>query len=162
MKEPYEWPEESRIRLTRNELQSMQWMLNAVSSICYAEEDLDKRLESIPAGKQRMHMLVGMARSIYYALRGTVPMRQRRQIQHAAEDLEVRMVPKMTPQKVTVTLDKETAKELVDAAQVKCIDCLKENDESNDCKLCQILSTVVPLNSYDSFYCPYSTANWED
>lgn len=162
MKEPFALPENDRERLNRAELQSMQWMLNALSSICYASEDLDRRLGWIPAGRQRMNMLVGMARSIYKDLQGTVPMRQLRQIKNAADDLEVRMVPKMTPQKVTVTLDKETATELVDAAQVKCIDCLKENDESRDCKLCRILETVVPLNSYDSFYCPYSTANWED
>lgn len=161
MKEHFKLPEQDRERMTRAEMQSMQWMLNAISTICYAVDDLGKRLELIPSGKQRMHMLSGAARSIYYDLQGTVPERQCRQILNAAKDLEVRMVPKLTPAKVTITLDKDIAMELVNAAQIKCMDCLKENDEGRECKLCQLLEAVVPLTRYDSFYCPYSTASWE-
>lgn len=162
MKEPFALPENDRERLTRTEMQSMQWMLNALSSLCYATDDLDQRLGWIPAGRQRMHMLVGMTRSIYKDLQGTVPVRQLRQIKNAADDLEVRMVPKMTPQKVTVTLDKETAMELVDAAQIKCTECIKDNEEARECKLCKVLETVVPLESYKSILCPYTLAIWED
>lgn len=162
MKKAFELPEKDRERVTRAEMQSIQWLQNATSSICYAVDDLDKRIEMIPAGKQRLNMLAGAARSIYYDLKGTIPEKQRRQIENSTKDLEVRMVPKLTPQKVTVTLDKDIAMELVDAAQIKCIDCLTENEESRNCKLCQVLEAVVPLSRYDSFYCPYSTAKWEE
>lgn len=162
MKTPLEWPEKDRERLTRTEIQSMQWLLNALSSIGYARDDFQKRLECIPAGKQRMNMLFGLARSLFRDLQGTVPEKQLRQIRNAADDLEVRMVPKLTPAKTTVTLDKDIAMELVDAAQVKCTDCLKENEEARDCKLCKLLEVVVPLNRYDTFYCPYSGVSWED
>lgn len=161
MKEPYSLPESERERLTRPEMASMQWMLNALSSMCYARDDLGRRLECIPDGPQRMNMAIGFVRSIYRDLQGTVTEKQLRQIRNAAHDLEVRMVPKLTPQAVTVTIDKDTAMELIDAAQAKCVECLTENEDARECKLCQVLETVVPLNNYDSFYCPYSTAKWE-
>ncbi len=161
MKEPFTLPENERERMTRTEMQSMQWLMNAVSSICYAGDDLKERVKSVPGGEARFKMLVGSARSLYYDIQGTVPDKQLRQLRNAALDLEVRLVPKLTPQKVTVTLDKDTAMELVNAAQVKCIDCLTENEDARQCNLCRILEAIVPLNRYDSFYCPYSTAKWE-
>ena len=143
-------------------MQSMQWLLNALSSISYARDDLGARLGYIPDGKKRMNMLYGSARKIYHDLQGTIPDKQLRQIRNSAHDLEVRMVPKLTPQAVTVLLDKETAMELVDAAQVKCRDCVMDNEEARDCKLCKILEVMVPLSSYDSLLCPYSLATWEE
>lgn len=162
MKEPFALPENDRERLTRTEMHCLQWFVNAVSTFCEAGDDLIPRLEMIPAGRHRMNMLIGAARSILIDMKGTIPEKQWKNIKNTAADMEARLVPKLTPQKVTVTLDKETAMELVDAAQIKCTECIMDNDEARECKLCKMLETVVPLESYKSVLCPYTLAKWED
>ena len=111
MKEPYSLPEDQRERVTRTEMHSLQWLLNDISSMSYAQEDLAKRLECVPAGMQRMRLATGQLRSLLRDLFGTIPEKQRRQIQNAAKDMEVRLVPKLTPRKVSLVLEEETAKE---------------------------------------------------
>ena len=163
MKEPYSLPEDQRERVTRTEMHSLQWLLNDISSMSYAQEDLAKRLECVPAGMQRMRLATGQLRSLLRDLFGTIPEKQRRQIQNAAKDMEVRLVPKLTPRKVSLVLEEETAKELVNAAQAKCkYDCVPDLDGDRNCELCKLLEAVIPLEKYESSTCPYWHAEWED
>lgn len=163
MKEAYSLPENERERVTRTEMHTLQWLLNALSSLCYAEDDLKSRLECVPNGRQRLKLNIGQLRSLLRDLFGTIPERQRRQIQNSAQDMEVRLVPKMTPRKISLVLDEETAKELVNAAQAKCrYDCVPDLDGDRNCELCKILEAVIPLEKYESATCPYWHAEWED
>ena len=163
MKEAYQLPENERERVTRTEMHTLQWLLNALSSVCYAEDDLKSRLECVPNGRQRLKLNIGQLRSLLRDLFGTIPERQRRQIQNSAQDMEVRLVPKMTPRKISLVLEEETAKELVNAAQAKCkYDCVPDLDGDRNCELCKILEAVIPLEKYDSATCPYWHAEWED
>lgn len=162
-KAPFDLPDDQCERLTRTEMHSVQWLLNAVSTLRYAETDLKKRLECVPSGNQRLRLAIGQLGSLLRDVLGTVSDRQRRQIRNTAQDMEVRLVPKLTPQKASIVLDEETARELVDAAQAKCHwDCVPDLDGSRKCELCKILEAVVPLENYDSVSCPYWRAEWED
>ena len=108
-------------------------------------------------------MAIGQVGSLLQDVLGTVSDKQRRQLRNTANDMEVRLVPKMTSQTVSVVLDEKTAKELVEAAQAKCHwECVPDLDESRNCELCRILETVVPLESYESVSCPYWRAEWEE
>lgn len=162
-KAPFELPDDQCERLTRTEMHSVQWLLNAVSTLRYAETDLKNRLDCVPSGNQRLHMAIGQMGSLLRDVLGTVSDKQRRQIRNAAQDMEVRLVPKLTTQKATLVLEEETAKELVNAAQAKCRwDCVPDLDGNRDCELCKILEAVVPLENYSSVSCPYWRAEWED
>ena len=141
----------------------MQWLLNALSTLRYAEKDLKKRLDCVPSGNQRLRLAIGQLGSLLQDVLGTVSDRQRRQIRNTAHDMEVRLVPKLTSQKVNVVLDGEIARELVDAALAKCHwECVPDLDGNRSCELCKILEAVVPLENYDSVSCPYWRAEWED
>lgn len=160
---PYELPEEDRRRLTRTEMLSLQWMLNIINTLAYAQDDLGKRLEMIPDGKQRMKTAMEMVLSIVHDLCGTVPERQNNHIDNTTRDMKAQIVPKMTPTPVTVVLTKADATELVDAAQIKCAHCAEFNEASEKgCKLRKLLEVVVPLETYSGLICPYSKAKWED
>ena len=162
-RKPYELPDDQCERLTRTEMHSVQWMLNAVSTLRYAEEDLADRLECVPYGNRRMKLAIGQIGSLLQDVLGTVSDKQRRQLRNTTNDMEVRLVPKMTRQTVNVVLDEETAKELVSAAQAKCHwDCVPDPEESRNCELCKLLEAVVPLESYESVSCPYWRAEWEE
>ena len=64
---------------------------------------------------------------------------------------------------MSLVLEEETAKELVNAAQAKCkYDCIPDLDGDRNCELCKILEAVVPLEKYESSTCPYWHAEWED
>lgn len=162
-KAPFELPDDQCERLTRTEMHSVQWLLNAVSTLRYAETDLANRLACVPSGNQRLRLAIGQLGSLLKDVLGTVSDRQRRQIRNTANDMEVRLVPKLTSQKVNVVLDGEIARELVDAAQAKCHwECVPELDGNRSCELCKILEAVVPLEDYSSVSCPYWRAEWED
>ena len=162
-KVPFELPDDQCERLTKTEMHSVQWLLNAVSTLRYAETDLKKRLECVPSGNQRLRLAIGQLGSLLRDVLGTVSDRQRRQIRNTAQDMEVRLVPKLTAQKASIVLDEETARELVDAAQAKCRwECVPDFEGDRKCDLCKILEAVVPLENYDSVSCPYWRAEWED
>ena len=162
-KAPFELPDDQCERLTRTEMHSVQWLLNAVSTLRYAETDLANRLACVPSGNQRLKMAIGQIGSLLQDVLGTVSDKQRRQLRNTAHDMEVRLVPKLSPSKTSLVLDEETARELVDAAQAKCHwDCVPDLDGNRSCELCRILEAVVPLEDYSSVSCPYWRAEWED
>ena len=153
----------SEERLTRTEMHSVQWLMNALSSFRYAEEDLKTRLETIPDGTERLKQFNTNADKLFRDICGTIPEKQLKHLLGVAKDYEVRMVPKMMPKPTSVVLTRDEAMELVDAAQVKCKwDCVPDMDESRNCKLCKVFEAVVPLQQYNSVSCPYWRAEWDD
>jgi hypothetical protein len=162
MREPFELPDDQCERLTRDEMQAMQMLMSSLSNVRYAKEDLQRRLGTFPGGIGRMNMLIGQFESLFRDLCGTVSDKQRKHLRGVCNDMEVRLVPKLTGRRTSLLLTPEEGKELVTFAQAQCVDCLKETEEAKRCKLCQLLTTVVPLNNYDGILCPYSRAEWEE
>lgn len=162
MKEHYNLPEEYRERLTRSESQAMEMFMTSISNLRYASDDLEKRIKIIPNGKRRMKASIGQLASVLTDTCGTIPYKQRNHLYNICKDMEVRLVPKMTAKRISVVLSVEEAKELVDAAQKKCTDCYKDEEESRGCKLRKLLECVVPLETYETCSCPYATAEWEE
>ena len=96
--------------MTRHEFQAVQCLLGAVSYIANASEDLQKRLECIPAGKQRMAMAKGAVAAIANDLIGTMTVAQCKQMQNVMKDMDMRMVPKMSPNSKNVIMTADHAK----------------------------------------------------
>lgn len=157
------WDEKDCERMTRPEFEAMRCLLGAVSYIAHASEDLQKRLECIPRGRQRMAMAKGAISAVANDLIGTMTVAQCRQMQNVMSDMELRMVPKMTPKKTSVVMPKESAMALIDSAKARCAMCAAEGEEIRQCGLYQILEGLIPLDSYgDGLLCPYALAEWEE
>lgn len=149
--------------ITRNEKVAMMFLMNATSAIQDSVDDLKKRLEKIEDGEQMMKDLAELSVKVLTEIRRTIPEDQRASLNNVSKDMEMRLVPKMTPSKTTVVVQKEDFRQLVDAAQVKCRECTDDSDQSMKCGLCKLLKVVVPLETYDgTFLCPYNMAGWEN
>jgi len=157
------WMEEDCERLNRGEYEAVRCLLGAVSYVAHANEDLQKRLLSIPSGKQRMAMLLGGIKAIADDLIGTIPVGQCKQIRNTMCDMDIRMVPKRTPMSQNVIFEKDIAKALVDAAMEKCRSCAKGPEDGRMCPLYKVMESFMPLETYDNgLLCPYSRLEWED
>ena len=155
--------EEDCERLNRVEFEAVRCLLGAVSYAAHARDDLRKRLECLPGGKARMAMVVGGLKAIADDLIGTVPQGQCKQLRNTMQDMDMRMVPKMTPMSTNVILDKDAAKGLVDAAMEKCHGCVEGPEEGRECALYKVLESFLPLDSYENgMLCPYSMSEWKD
>ena len=150
-------------RMTKPEFEALRCLLGAVSYVAHANNDLQKRLECIPGGKQRMAMALGSIKAIAEDIVGTMTRQQAKQMQNSMSDLEMRMVPKLASIAQNVVLDKDIAKGLIDMAKDQCHGCVEDNNSCRECKLYQMLEAVTPLDDYDyGLICPYSLAEWED
>lgn len=78
------------------------------------------------------------------------------------QDMEIRMVPKMTGMTQNVIFDKDLAKGLIDAAQEKCHGCVEDGNGCRNCALYKVLEGIIPLENYDGMICPYAVSEWED
>jgi len=155
--------EEDCERLNRGEFEAVRCLLGAVSYTAHAKDDLKKRLECLPSGKQRMSMVLGGLKAIADDLIGTVPTGQCRQLRNTMQDMDMRMVPKMTRMSTNVILEKEVAKGLVDAAMEKCRGCVEGPEEGRKCALYTVLESFLPLDNYENgMLCPYSMSEWKD
>lgn len=150
-------------RLNRGEFEAIRSLLGAVSYTAHANDDLQKRLEMLPYGKQRMRMLVGGLRAMADDLIGTVPRGQCKQLRNTMQDMEMRMVPKLTGMTQNVIFEKDLAKGLIDAAMEKCRGCVEDSVGCRKCGLYKVLEGMLPLDNYgDGMICPYSVSEWED
>ena len=156
-------PEEECERLVRGEFEAVRCLLGAVSYTAHARDDLQKRLEQIPNGKQRMAMILGGLKSVADDIIGTVPQGQCRQLKNTMSDMEMRMVPKMMSMSQNVILEKDNAKALIDTAMERCHGCVEGPDTCRECGLYKVLESFLPLDNYDNgMLCPYSTSEWSD
>ena len=150
-------------RLNRGEFEATRCLLGAVNYAAHAKDDLQKRMEMIPHGKERMAMVLGGLKAIADDLIGTLPVGQCKQIRNTMNDMEMRMVPKLTSMSHNVILEKDVANGLVDAAMEKCHGCVEGPEEGMKCPLYKVLESFLPLDSYDNgMLCPYSMSEWKD
>ena len=147
--------------ITRNEKIALMFLMNATSAIQDSVSDLAKRLEKIDGGEQMMKELAELSVKLLTEIRRTIPEDQRASLNNVSKDMEMRLVPKMTPSKTTVLVQKEDFRALVDAAQVKCRECADDSEQCKGCGLFKLLKVVVPLETYEgTFLCPYNMAGW--
>ena len=90
-----------------------------------------------------------------------MPDNQQRQFRNATHDYKIELVARMKPNSQNVLLTKEQTKNLVDLAQEKCDGCVESGEEVEKCELFKLLETLTPLETYDTFICPYALARWE-
>ena len=154
--------EEDCIRLNRGEFEAVRCLLGAVNYAAHANDDLKKRLMIIPGGDQRMADALQDLRDITDDVIGTVPRGQCRQLRNTMRDMEIRMVPKLSPMSLNVILDRDKAKALIDIAMERCHGCVEDERSCRKCALYRVLESFLPLDSYEnSLLCPYSRAEWE-
>ena len=160
----YQLPDEECERLNRTEMVAMKWMIAAVNTCAYGQDDLAKRLESIPNGKSRFRLMLGQLRAIVNDLIGTMPVKQVLTVRNLMKDMELRLVPKFTPYDKRVSMDIDDLSYIVSAAKKDhCLACVRTGDECRKCRLYQILESVAPLNDWgDSTMCPYMREDWVD
>ncbi len=150
-------------RLTRSEFNALRSMLTVVSFFAEAKKDLDKRLECVPYGRQRMNLAFGAMKALMDDVIGTITKAQAQQLQNTINDMEVRITPKVMPMGQTVIMDLNIAKDLTDCAKEKCIGCTEDGESCRKCKLYQIMEATTPLEDYgDGMLCPYNLATWEE
>lgn len=154
--------DKDRERLNKQEFSAMRGMLAELVYIESSAEYLRNRLECIPGGKQRTAMLRGSVNAITDDLLGTVPREQCLQLGNTMNDMELRMVPKMTPMTRNVVIEESIAKGIIDMAKEKCKFCVEDNESCRSCRLYQYLVAILPLDSYDNgLQCPYSNTIWK-
>lgn len=142
---------------------SILFMMNAVSSMMDSRDDLKDRCSKIEGGTEMMEQMVEVSERMLTELRKTIPENQRVSLNNIAKDMEMRMVPKATPSKTSVIMQKEELKALVDAAQVQCRECVLDGDECGTCELYKVLTSVLPLDRQgNNMLCPYNMAVWEN
>ena len=149
--------------LTRREKASLTYLMNATSALVEAKDDLAERLEMIDGGNELMEQIASGSVKLLTDVRMTIPEKQRTSLANTANDYEMRLVPKATPSKTSVVVYKEDFRQLVDAAQAKCVTCAELNEDKHKCELYKLLQNVVPLEAYDTtILCPYNRAEWEN
>lgn len=162
MRASYQLPDKDCERLNRTEMQAVQMTLATLSTAAYAQDDLKKRLECIPDGVKRFRLALGGLRSVANDIIGTISVQQAKHIRNTMNDMELRLVPKLTPVSVNLIFTKDEAKELMDCAREMCVACTEDADSCRKCRLYKVMETHVPLESYNGLICPYSLAEWEE
>ena len=147
--------------LTRNEKMLVTYLTNTVSALSETKDGLYERVGMIDGGQEMLDRLVTDSLRLLDMVRETIPERQRRSLARTAADYEIRLTPKFTPMSHNVVVEKEDFRKMIDAAQVRCRECVDDCDECKKCDLYQLLTVVIPLDSYDgTMLCPYNMAEW--
>ena len=149
--------------VTRREKLSILFLMNTVSATLDSRDELKDRISRIDGGPEMMDTLCEVAEKLLTEIRRTIPTDQRSNINNVSRDLEMRMMPKATPSKTMVVMQKDEFKALVDAAQAKCHDCVDDTEECRKCELFRLLTVILPMDAYDvGHLCPYNMAGWEN
>lgn len=152
-------------RATSTERKDIIFLLNALIALDDARNDMGRRLEMVDGGKECIDNIVKTGMKLLDDIMVTLPEDQRKHMINTWVDYKMRLVPNMMPQNNNVILHKEEVRTLVDAAQVKCRECLEMSENKEKCPLFRILSITVPLDEYEgTFLCPYnlSIGKWEN
>ena len=157
------WLEEKDCeRMTRTEFSAVRGLIGAVHYIDGASKDLEKRLQSIPSGKQRMAMAKGAVNALANDLVGTMTAAQCKQMQNVMSDMKMQIVPKLSPNSTNVILQIGQVKDLVTCAQEKCRLCIATDEDARRCNLYKVLEAITPLDDYgNGMTCPYYRAEIE-
>ena len=152
------------IRLTRNEKIAMMWLYQAATVLCELQNGLsDERIGMVENGLERLKKLSEEVNQLVDDLRVTIPENQRMNIHNTSLDCEMRLTPKATPSSVSVVIQKEEFRDLVDHARVHCLTCTETDTECEECDLYKLLTSILPLDDYHSTYlCPYNMGEWKN
>lgn len=151
------------IRLRRNEKMAMLHLMYAATILEDLMADIPDRLDMIPEGRDRLEAISAATNGLLDEIRVTVPENQRFGIQNTADDYEMRLAPKATPGPTNVLMTRDEFRELVDAARVKCKECILDDEECENCELYRLLTSVLPMDSYHSLnLCPYNLGEWKN
>lgn len=154
---------EDAMELRRNEKTCLTFLTNAVSALAETKDELSDRIAMIDGGQERIERLVTDSLDLLNDVRMTIPERQRLNLVNTARDYEIRLVPKLKPGSHNVIVEKEDFRRMVDAAQVKCRECVDDCEECKKCDLYQLLTVILPMDNYDGvMLCPYNMATWEN
>ena len=150
--------------LTSGEKAEMLFFVNAVSLIHDANDRLKNRIAMVENGPERIKRIADESYQLLEDIRVTIPEKQRRNLRNISMDMEIRMVPKMSPKHSNVIMTEDNFRELVNAARAKCKECTLDEDECQTlCDLFELLAAILPISEYKSgFLCPYNLANWGD
>ena len=159
---PVNLPEEERIRMTAEEMAGMSMWIACYVYVKHAAEKLRRQLKAVPYGEALARMIVGNLDSVKEDLLGTVPQKQLQRLLNMGMDMEIRMVPKLTPLNKSMVLSEKQVKELANAALEKCKFCGESNEKSLKCDLRKLLEAVLPLDDYSTLNCPYFKTEWKD
>ena len=150
-------------RLRRPEYEAVRCLLGAVSYAAHARDDLKDRVDTVTNGRARMEVLVEGLKSFVDELLANVPDGQCRQLRNTMKDMEMRMIPRLTPMSQNVLMEKDNAKALIDRAMERCHGCVEDERSCLDCGLYKVLESMLPLDSYDNgMLCPYALSEWKD
>lgn len=150
-------------RLRRPEYEAVRCLLGAISYAAHARDDLKDRVDTVTNGRARMEVLVDGLKSFVDELLANVPDGQCRQLRNTMKDMEMRMIPKLTPMSQNVLMEKDNAKALIDRAMERCHGCVEDERSCLDCGLYKVLESMLPLDSYDNgMLCPYALSEWKD
>ena len=149
-------------RFVRAEMDLMKRFAAFISELLYIKDDLQKRLDLIDDGENRIEKLLDDSAKLVKDLLETAPENQKKQFRNSINDYKIELVPKLTPGSSNVLLTKEQAKALVDLAQERCKSCVDGPDEALKCPVYRILEVTALPDSYESILCPYSLAEWAD
>lgn len=153
-------PPEECERMNRKEFEAMRVLTAAHSYAEYAGEDLQKRLEMIPDGKKRMQDALTGLRDLSGDLVGTMTLGQCKQLMNTMKDLEMRIVPCLTPRSTNVIIERDLMQGVVDIAMEKCRDCVEDGQSCRKCDLYKILEAITPMEEYSELRCPYAITEW--
>ena len=150
------------VRLKRTEKMAMIVLAYAATILDDLQTDLAERLKMVDGGTERMAELSTKTDELLRALRLTIPLNQRMNLQNTATDFEIRLTPKATPATTSVVMQKDEFKGLVDMARTECRDCMDDDKTCEKCKLFQLLTVVIPLDDYSGMLCPYNLGEWAE
>lgn len=149
------------VRLNRSEKMAMITLAYVATCLEDLQGDLSERLKMVPEAPEVLNAVSKDTDKLLDALRMTIPVEQRMNLQNTAQEYECRLTPKMTPTKTSVVMQASEFKELVDLARAKCVDCMDSDEECEKCKLFRLLTVVLPLEDYhDGMLCPYNMGEW--
>ena len=133
------------------------------SELAYAKDDLKERLKTVPNGTARMNMLLGNCTSLFKDILGTITDKQRKTLRNSAQDYEIRLTPKLSPESSSLAVSKKDLTVLINCARERCKFCVLDGKQCKFCELYKILEIVTPLDDYgDGIACPYAYSEWQN
>lgn len=152
--------------LTSREKEQVEFLQVTDTIIAKAERELGKRvLDLVPNGKERFASMRNQFKQLNDEILSVTPKKQKVQIGHSMLQNEIRLCAKpvaSSHQREALTVDFFTLKGIIDIAQEeRCIGCILDNEECKKCELFNVLTCIVPLESYEGHYCPYYKIGWK-
>ena len=149
-------------RFVRAEMDIMRRFAAFISELLYVKDDLQRRLEMVENGKQRLDTIIDDSAKLVKDLLDTASYNQKKQFANSINDYKIDLTPKLKPGSTSVLMTRDQAKALVNLAQEKCKTCVDTPEEAKKCPVFKVLEVTALPDTYDSMLCPYSRAEWAD